>query len=663
MSATGVDGVDGVDGEDQDVGTRCELRIWQQRYNRDGAQEKVKLKNLGGDHGLDKAYAVVVNQILTDKNRLEKTLLSVNSAHVLKAFGEVIKSYPTVPADFSEPFDMESPFQMLYHYWADLHDYAESLEDDDARMHLNLLFDFMEAEMGAEKKRCETQLRKGQADFARLWTIFRPGDLQIRFERDHPWLLKLVKTAYEESTKKGKWFEVHCAYTDFDGTDIGEAKQVFEIAQKRYFASENPANITELPVYPRKFYKECDDLEGRLLRRGSDFMTLTRTCTREYDGLAEHIEDPPPDFYDPDMADWPTVWLPYTETGRVVIDRKTFQEDNHLSQVSINPDPKTLDKVLCPPFVYGYSLARKEWCKFYIPHISEVKWKKDSFDSLVMKNNQKMLVQALVSSHNFPENPRDQRQQKGKGLVILLHGTPGSGKTLTAECAAELTEKAILGTSMAELNKYNSPWYFEYRLKQVLQYATKWKAIILLDEADVFLEARKDDVPDAADRNALVAVFLRYLEYFSGIVFLTTNRIHVFDAAMKSRIHLTIGYSLPDLEMRRMIWTVSLKAVDEGHIDIDIDDAIDSFVQEKLNGREITNSINTAQTLARFKKEPLRIEHIETVLGVRQDFDTTLKKMRTLSMPPDPKQASFRPIARKGSMLGELTEDGEDLPP
>lgn len=654
---------DGVDGEDQGVGTRCELRIWQQRYDRNGAQEKVLLKSLGGDHGLDKAYAVVVNQIMTKKNRLEKTLLSVHSSHILKAFVDVIKSYPTVPADFSEPFDMESPFQMLYHYWADLEEYAEALEDDDARMHLNLLFDFMEAEMGAERKRCKTQLRKSQVGYSHLWTIYRPGDVQILFERDHPWLLKLVKTAYEESTRRGKWFEVHCTYTDFDGTDAGVATRVIEIAQKRYFASENPANITELPAYPRKFYEKGDNLENRLLRRGSDFMALTQTCIRQYDGLAEHVEDPPPDFYDLDMADRPTFWFPYTETGRVVIDRKTFQEDYHLSQVSISPDPDTLDKLLCPPFVFGYSLARKEWCKFYIPQISEIQWRKDSFDSLILKKNQKVLVQALVSSHNFPENPRDQMQQKGKGLVILLHGSPGSGKTLTAECAAELTEKALLGTSMAELNKYNSPWYFEYRLKQVLQYATKWKAIILLDEADVFLEARKDDGPDAADRNALVAVFLRHLEYFSGIVFLTTNRVDVFDAAMRSRIHLTIGYSLPDLEMRSMIWTGSLKAIDKRHIDIDIDDAIDSLVQEKLNGREITNSINTAQTLARFTKEPLRIEHIETVLGVRRDFEATLiKKMRTLSMPPDPKQAPIRPIARKGSMLGELMENGEDLP-
>ena len=651
------------DSDDQNVGTRCELRIWQQRYKRDGTQETVAVESLDGAHGFDKAYAVVVNQIFSERNRLDLTLLTINSAHILKAFRDVIQSYPTVPADFSEPFDMESPFRMLYHYWDDLDAYRKSSENDEARMHLNLLFDFMETDMGPEKKRCETNVKNGQVDYARLWTIYRPGDLQVRFENNHPWLLKMVKTAYEENTKEGKWMEVHCTYTDYDGTDVGEAKHIVKIHQKRYFASENPANITDLKVYPRKFLKEDDSLEKRLFERGAHFLALQGTCVRQYDGLAEQMKEPPLDFYHPDMAEWDAVWWPYKETGRVVIDRKTFQEDNHLSQVGIKPDPDTLNKMLCPPFVYGFSLARKEWCRFYLTQIREINWNKNSFDSLVMKDSQKALLRALVSSHAFPDNPRDQMQQKGKGLVILLHGTPGSGKTLTAECAAEMTGKALFSTSMAELNKYNRPWYFEYRLAQVLQYAGIWKAIVLLDEADVFLEARKDDVPDAAERNALVAVFLRHLEYFSGIVFLTTNRVHAFDPAMKSRIHLALGYSPPELAMRMLIWTQSLRAVPAKQLDIDIDEAMDILIRDKLNGREITNAINTARTLARFEGKPLQLKHIETVLGIKNEFDASLKRMAALAKESDSKHGSLRPIVRRGSLLGAMSEEPEELLP
>ena len=73
------------------------------------------------------------------------------------------------------------------------------------------------------------------------------------------------------------------------------------------------------------------------------------------------------------------------------------------------------------------------------------------------------------------------------------------------ECAAEVTKKALLSTTLGELDKYRYPAFFERRLKLILQYATTWKAIILLDEADVFLEARQDAPGNAAQQNALVA--------------------------------------------------------------------------------------------------------------------------------------------------------------
>ncbi|KAL9080688.1 MAG: hypothetical protein Q9157_000575 [Trypethelium eluteriae] len=520
----------------------------------------------------------------------------------------------------------------------------------------------METDIGPERKRCSTQIKKGQVDFSRLWTIYRPGELQIAYVKGHAWLLRCIKTAYEENKSIGKFLEVHCTYTDFDGKDTGEAKHKFIVPQKRFFSSENPANITDLPVYPRKF-DTGEDLEKHLTGRGRRFLALNDVCVRAYDGLADFIKEPSLDFFHPDMADWDTVWLPYTETGRVVIDRRTFQEDHNLSQVAIKPDLQNLDPLLCPPFAYGFSLARKEWCRFFIPKIHEIDWHGDSFDSLILKQNQKALLRALVSSHSFPATARDQTQQKGKGLVVLLHGPPGSGKTLTAECAAELTHRALISTSMAELNKHNRAWYFEYRLKEVLQYATIWQAIVLMDEADVFLEARKDDTPDAAERNALVAVFLKHLEYFSGIVFLTTNRIHVFDAAMKSRIHLALGYKTPESEMRRAIWRQTLQAIPAKDIDMDIDETVEGLMDERLNGREITNAIHTARTLARFEENPLMLEHIKTVLNVKSDFDVSLKRMRDHALSSEgPKAAPcIRPVVRQGSLIGTMTDEPEEM--
>jgi len=62
---------------------------------------------------------------------------------------------------------------------------------------------------------------------------------------------------------------------------------------------------------------------------------------------------------------------------------------------------------------------------------------------------------------------------------------------------------------------------------------------MLLDEADVFLVKRnRDDY----QRNSIVSVFLRMLEYYTGFLFLTFNRVGTFDEAFKSRIRISLYY-------------------------------------------------------------------------------------------------------------------------
>ena len=89
--------------------------------------------------------------------------------------------------------------------------------------------------------------------------------------------------------------------------------------------------------------------------------------------------------------------------------------------------------------------------------------------------------------------------------------------------------------------------YLESELQKILDICHAWGAILLLDEADVFLEKRNmHDI----HRNALVSIFLRQLEYFQGILFLTTNRVEVSSQlASELKIDLT-DMSIPDLRRR-----------------------------------------------------------------------------------------------------------------
>lgn len=195
-------------------GRKCELKIWHTRHKKDGSEETVAVDSLEHLEPDVEEYALVVKRSFDANHRLESTTLTVNSPHILKALQDVAKSHPTVAADFREAFTMESPFQMLYHIWDDLVTYRRGLKSDDARMHVQLLLSFMQTDMGVEKKRYDTQIHGGMITFPRLWLLFRPGDTVVAHVKSHPWLLKVTKTAYEESISEGKYLDVHCTYSD-----------------------------------------------------------------------------------------------------------------------------------------------------------------------------------------------------------------------------------------------------------------------------------------------------------------------------------------------------------------------------------------------------------------------------------------------------------------
>lgn len=147
-----------------------------------------------------------------------------------------------------------------------------------------------------------------------------------------------------------------------------------------------------------------------------------------------------------------------------------------------------------------------------------------------MDQARKDLIRRLVVSHNNSASAFDDFVLgKGKGLIALLFGPPGTGKTLTAEAIAEVAQVPLYAVSSGRLGHQASK--IELTLTKILRLAKHWKTVLLLDEADVFLVQRT--ITDI-ERNAVVSVFLRELEYYQGILLLTTNQAHVIDEAFQS---------------------------------------------------------------------------------------------------------------------------------
>lgn len=156
--------------------------------------------------------------------------------------------------------------------------------------------------------------------------------------------------------------------------------------------------------------------------------------------------------------------------------------------------------------------------------------------------------------------------------------------------------------------------------------ATSWKAIVLIDEADVFLEQRS--LHDLK-RNAMVAVFLRHLEYYPAILFMTTNRVKTFDEAFLSRIHIALHFQSLPVEARKQVWTAFLTkaGVSIGTEEGLTHEELAKLTERDINGRQVKNAARTANSLAVSRGEPLGYKHIVEVLDVMEQFSAEFASM------------------------------------
>ena len=89
--------------------------------------------------------------------------------------------------------------------------------------------------------------------------------------------------------------------------------------------------------------------------------------------------------------------------------------------------------LICDDQVFGYSLTDKRWCTFKLDLVEDINYSEAAFDGLLLPNDQKETILSLVRVHtNETLQFKDLIQDKGKGMIFLLHGEPGVGKTLTA---------------------------------------------------------------------------------------------------------------------------------------------------------------------------------------------------------------------------------------
>ncbi|KAJ4305940.1 hypothetical protein N0V90_001473 [Kalmusia sp. IMI 367209] len=524
-----------------------------------------------------------------------RQFMRIYSHCVINALQSVVNYYPRHSV-IGDPIELFEPYAILVHHWDALKEYREKFRPEvlsqdvdskdcllmDTYEHLGYILDFLE-DMWGEKVRKEKE-RWAQAvptaSYEMLWLLLKPGtDVYFDIDRSRSREPFVVSHVYMGMYNKAV-FEYKVRLWHLGGSDHRYIQPEEMDATIRRFDGERP--IQSLEVFPCQYLDGHEKRKAALIKRGQRFLELRHKKCMYFDGESSTVPRREEPKWDLGLIE-NLVLKPHYKNLILNIS-KTFMDQKHAS-------PKKSHDAL-ESFIEDDSASETE-------HETET----TTFQPW---------------SADFIEN-------KGKGLVFLLHGKPGVGKTYTAECIAEHIKRPLLPITCADIGV--DPAKVEDNLVRWFKIARSWDAVMLLDEADIYMEYRQ--IHDLT-RNNLVASFLRAIEYYEGILFLTTNRVGTFDEAFLSRINLTIYY--PDFQddEREMIWNnyfdkLEREAGDQFYVSDSTKEyasGSEAVRQLKWNGREIRN-VNLAQAEGSKDKKGrfvVKRDHIKVTAELSKEF-------------------------------------------
>ncbi|KAM7185678.1 Fidgetin-like protein 1 [Naviculisporaceae sp. PSN 640] len=539
----------------------------------------------------------------------------------------------------------------LYHHRQVLRE-ALSKDWEEATLDaLRALLEYMDVNPSPMYDKCDSLFSRGIVTQETLPWLYAPNEVLVTTNKKGLQTAAVLRSV-PEVENGGSVVQLHCWYWGYNGHKLRRKDNKLPVQIQSY----GETAINQLAVYPLRFATQ--EVKDKILANGRKFWEHRKPAQVAYQGWDYQRER----SYPPDsrfMIDYQVYSKFHTTSPAFVfslVERAAF--DTWPEEIS-NDDTLSDDQLmLLPADIHGFFFKEKKWMNLLVDNIQPIKWNKVAFEQLVLPKRTKTLVKALVmvrkqareeqSGEDVETGVNESLKKddiiagKGNGLIMLLHGGPGTGKTLTAGNVAEIAEMPLYSVTCGDIG--TKPEAVEQYLNTVLYLGKKWNCVLLLDEADVFLEQRS--LSDL-DRNSLVSVFLRTLEYYDGVLILTSNRVSTFDDAFKSRIQLALHYPALDAPGRRKIWSNFLNMLEQTikapassvtwntgksawqeQVDLeDIKSHMDELASYELNGRQIRNALTTARQLAVFEKTVLDWEGLKDSIEVAGDFNRYVESM------------------------------------
>lgn len=392
--------------------------------------------------------------------------------------------------------EIEAPFKPFVHRWKQFCEATESEEDATTLEHAKLRHGVLDEELKDTISRKNDLVQNNVMTIDLVWALFEPGSPILSVVDGHQRAFEFQSGSFN---KEGN-YAIVSKYIDWDGANFGYSTAYLQI--KTY---EGTLPIANLSVCPLVFHSDAARLRRDLAGRGQLWEGYRGYHYKQYEGPAKGF----------DRFSGRETKL--NIRGRIVIDTEaynTFEPEGGISLSGTIDGALSEDQqLIVTPILRGYALQEKAWVGVFVDRVQDITWDAKAFDSLVLPHAQQGCKRLILGMAQVQSRQRDTFddviQGKGRGVIMLLRGPPGVGKTLTAESVAEVMKVPLYILSAGDLG--TDPKAVETKLRDIMSMIPRWGATVLLDEADVFMEAR--DTVDLK-RNELVSIFLRLLEYY-----------------------------------------------------------------------------------------------------------------------------------------------------
>ncbi|KAH8894173.1 P-loop containing nucleoside triphosphate hydrolase protein [Thozetella sp. PMI_491] len=633
-----------------------------------------------------------------------RSYIKILSPAVMEALRAVVDFFPSEDLS-GDTITLHEPYQLIVHFDEELTRFRERLESDTsdvpelcklprAAKEVEIVQTFVREKMRAKISAERERNARGFATYDMLWLLYKPG-IDVYFDKTNcgehePFVVHNLTFNVENGAIPS--YDITYWNMNANSTYVGPST-IYKTIEP--FAGEKA--ITDLRAYPCEYLKHAQGYEEgsmsqikqHFIERGRKWFNMRRKESYySFDGVTTTF---PRRRHESLVMVDPIQYMLYMNSERDDLmssierssatihycpcercDRLIYQhtaEPRFINYTKINPMTTAQltehQYFLCDRKVEAFVFKLRDWRDLDIMGFEQPKFDKSLFDRLVLgqetRDTIKKLTQMYIRGISKPSSQEEQAvtmitsvhkekkkekadlnwsadliEGKGEGLNILLHGKPGVGKTYTAECIAEYTERPLLSLTCSDIGV--DPLVVERNLVKWFKLAENWGAIILLDEADIYLEQRQ--IQDL-ERNHLVAGFLRALEYYKGILFLTTNRVGTFDEAFISRLHIQLYYPEFTDTQREAVWrTFFRKLEDDREMTMRIPQSTKDYVQSQelqglnWNGREIRNAFQVAVALAEAEGDKdkqgrvlVKSDHIRATVKMSREFKDYLLKL------------------------------------